>query len=191
MSCVIVLGCYRSGTSAVAGVLHYLGVPMGKDFDEPSPNNPKGYWEDKLFKEYHTQFDLGNEDRAPQLNYWYKELIRSREDEYPLWGLKDPLLCTNLSRFVSNLSTDHRLIVCRRSIEDISKSMGRALNNGRIYRPLAEFYVDSMEKQLATYTGPILELQHIETLLHPEDAVNKIANFVSLPETPEAIAHLK
>lgn len=43
---VMVLGMHRSGTSAVAGLLHALGVNMGRHFLEPNVGNPRGYWED-------------------------------------------------------------------------------------------------------------------------------------------------
>ena len=43
---VVVFGMYRSGTSAVAGMLRALGVNMGSIFLEPNVANPRGYWED-------------------------------------------------------------------------------------------------------------------------------------------------
>lgn len=43
---VVVFGMHRSGTSAVAGMLHALGVDMGHVFLEPDSGNPRGYWED-------------------------------------------------------------------------------------------------------------------------------------------------
>jgi hypothetical protein len=40
-----VVGCHRSGTSAVAGALACLGWHLGPDLMPPSPDNPKGYYE--------------------------------------------------------------------------------------------------------------------------------------------------
>ena len=42
---VIVLGMHRSGTSALAGILHHLGVELGDRLMQASPDNPRGYWE--------------------------------------------------------------------------------------------------------------------------------------------------
>ncbi len=42
---LMVVGRHRSGTSAVAGVLHHLGWHLGPDLMPPSPDNPKGYYE--------------------------------------------------------------------------------------------------------------------------------------------------
>ena len=62
MTCVIVIGCYRTGTSAVAGVLHHLGVSMGKSFDPPAKSNPKGFFEDLDFKNLHPMLERSTED---------------------------------------------------------------------------------------------------------------------------------
>src|ERR1700722_9316263 len=42
---LIVLGMHRSGTSALTGVLHHLGVALGERLMPTSPDNPRGYWE--------------------------------------------------------------------------------------------------------------------------------------------------
>ena len=65
MSCVIVLGCYRSGTSAVAGILHHLGVMMGKEFDKPAKSNPTGYYEDLEFKRLFDMMAEGKDVEGP------------------------------------------------------------------------------------------------------------------------------
>src|SRR3989304_1807391 len=44
---IIVTGAGRSGTSAVAQVLHTSGLSMGRDLHEPSEFNPNGYFEDR------------------------------------------------------------------------------------------------------------------------------------------------
>src|SRR5689334_11506011 len=42
---IIVLGMHRSGTSALAGTLHHLGVELGEHLMSASPDNQRGYWE--------------------------------------------------------------------------------------------------------------------------------------------------
>ena len=192
MTCIAVLGCYRSGTSAIAGVLHHLGVFMGDVFDPPSTNNMTGYFEDVEFKSFHTKFDAGELDENPSIMNDYVDLIKKREYEKELWGLKDPLLCTNLSRFVSNLKTDHKLIVCHRKTEDIAESMAKGLRepNSQRFQPLAQFYVDKMIEQMLNYRGPILEMEHDQTLANPEFHINRIASFVGLSVTQEALFHI-
>lgn len=194
MSCIIVLGCYRSGTSAIAGVLNHLGVMMGKKFDPPTSNNKSGYWEDIEFKTFHSKFEAGEHNEEPKLVMSYVDLIRSREKESKLWGLKDPLLCTNFSRLVVNLITDHKLIVCRRSIDDIAESMGRAIlkkRNSTRFLPLVQFYVDKMNESISEYRGSVLELDHDHTLDEPEFHINRIANFLSLKPNKQALDYIK
>ena len=42
---ILVLGMHRSGTSALAGALSFLGVEVGTDLVPPSKDNPRGYFE--------------------------------------------------------------------------------------------------------------------------------------------------
>lgn len=193
MSCILVLGCYRSGTSAIAGVLHHLGVNMGKFFDPPSSNNVHGFFEDLEFKNFHTRFDAGELDSNPCLLEDYIKLIKTRENENALWGVKDPLLCTNLNRLVENLHTEHKLILCNRSIDKIAKSLSKGLNepNEKRFIPLVEFYVQEMKKQASNYQGSILQLEHENTLLDSNKTVNSIADFINKPATLQALAHIK
>lgn len=188
MSCILVVGCYRSGTSAVAGVLHHLGVMMGTQFDEPTRNNVKGYWEDLEFKRLHKS--MSNGDNSEGL---YQNLIRRRELEYKIWGLKDPLLCFHLPKFISYLTSEHKVIVCRRSLEEITASMGRAINNNaddKTFTPLAEHYLNHMNMNLNEYKGPVLELNHGATLNDPKATVEKISDFVGQPVTDAALNHI-
>jgi hypothetical protein len=42
---LVVLGMHRSGTSALTGMLHHLGVALGEHLMPASADNPRGYWE--------------------------------------------------------------------------------------------------------------------------------------------------
>src|SRR5579864_4713795 len=42
---LVVLGMHRSGTSALTGMLHHLGVALGDRLMAATPDNPRGYWE--------------------------------------------------------------------------------------------------------------------------------------------------
>lgn len=187
MTCIIVMGCFRSGTSAVAGTLHHLGVFMGDRFDQPNANNPKGFWEDLEFKELHSAYEDCQHDSC-DLDVNYRQLISKREAEHELWGVKDPLLCKYLSKITSVIS-DHKLIVCRRSVEEISVSMGKAIGfpDEKMFLPLAVSYVDELNKSLAAYTRPVLEVNKTDTML---DILAPICEFVGLPSNQAAIDFL-
>ncbi len=106
---IIMLGPHRSGTSALAGIVHFLGVDLGKDLIEPRPDNPSGFWElkpvvaihnsifDTLAIAWHSILPLAE-------NWWLQELIVGRRraivsclrrnfNGVSTWGLKDPRMC--------------------------------------------------------------------------------------------------
>jgi len=108
--CVIVLGPHRGGTSAVAGVLHRLGVNMGDRLLPADKGNQQGYYEDEEFLNLHQRLlredvDSFDEWIAPPPEPWpvdleaYEALIK-RKAEQPLWGVKDPRLCYLLPTFL-------------------------------------------------------------------------------------------
>ena len=118
MTGVCVIGLHRGGTSAVAGVLHHLGVFMGDQLLEPSEDNPKGYFEDRRFMELHTAI-MGGDWKRPLENFqrdiWpefkcqYTTLVREFE-EHELWGVKDPRLCYCLPLLQSVVKDELKVI---------------------------------------------------------------------------------
>jgi len=101
---VLVLGLHRGGTSAIAGVLHHLGVFMGDDLLPANEHNPRGYFEDRKFMEMHDRF-IGDWSE-PRLNLddsglllEYAALIEEHGAGHEVWGIKDPRLCFALPAF--------------------------------------------------------------------------------------------
>ena len=71
---VIVLGMHRSGTSAMAGLLHNNNVIMGRDEDfvpKPMKENPKGFFENNRFRKLNDRVlrmcDYHIKDFSPEL----------------------------------------------------------------------------------------------------------------------------
>ena len=50
---LLVLGMHRSGTSALTGVLQKLGAELGEELLAPTPDNPKGYFENSRIVDVH------------------------------------------------------------------------------------------------------------------------------------------
>ncbi len=106
---VLVLGMHRSGTSAVSGALHQLGVSLGRTVSPSGPSNPRGYFENTRVMLLHEELlaSLGSswDDPRPLPPRWWEEppvatladqLRRILGEEFggaPLWGVKDPRLC--------------------------------------------------------------------------------------------------
>lgn len=105
---ILVVGYYRSGTSALSGALVEAGVVMPTD-TEVNEHNPKGFFEDTSL----IQFDMdllnalgsiwsdlrflpdGWLDRADMSLYRERlaDIVRSKVGDAPLFALKHPHLC--------------------------------------------------------------------------------------------------
>jgi hypothetical protein len=98
---------HRSGTSALAGVLHSIGVSMGKNLLEAGEINPKGFFENRnvyYFNELSllpslstSAFDLKfSQAKFEEKNWDEKLFLKAKniiENDYmdlQLFGLKDP-----------------------------------------------------------------------------------------------------
>jgi hypothetical protein len=136
MTCMIVLGTPRSGTSAVAGLLHKMGVFMGQRLMAPMDLvNPLGFFEDEEFIERHIW--MLRSDEEPSITFAdsnrpdrrtledYAQLVARREAEHKLWGIKDPRLCFTLPYFLNRLRGDFRLIVTQRSFYESALSLSK------------------------------------------------------------------
>jgi GT2 family glycosyltransferase len=105
----VVLGMHRSGTSALTGMLHHLGVALGGRLMAGTPDNPRGYWEHSDIVAVHerlmTALGWGWDDiRSLPAGFERQEPAMAARRELaailcrdfagaPLWGVKDPRLC--------------------------------------------------------------------------------------------------
>jgi len=146
---VIVAGMHRSGTSAMAGMLHANGITMGdekkKDFyPPPMRENPKGFYEnvrfrrvnDAILKENGYRVKSFNPDipdipitKDANLRHKMKSLINEFYGSNDCWGWKDPR--TNLTiqswwdvmKDMHFTKKDVRIISLHRAAADIAHSM--------------------------------------------------------------------
>lgn len=140
---VIVLGMHRSGTSALAGTLHHLGVDLGSRLMPASPDNPRGYWE-------HHEVVTANQRLMAELGYAWDDirplppsfehtevaLLAGRQlsailvrdfSGVSLWGLKDPRLCRLLPLWIpllAQLAVKPRFILALRDPVEVTASLG-------------------------------------------------------------------
>jgi O-antigen biosynthesis protein len=139
---VIVLGMHRSGTSALAGTLHHLGVELGEHLMPASPDNPRGYWEhrDIVTVNHGLMAELGAawDDLRPLPANWERGEAALRSStklvsimtrhfaQAPLWGLKDPRLCRLLplwTTVLAQLKVKPRFILALRHPRDVAASL--------------------------------------------------------------------
>jgi hypothetical protein len=124
---VIVTGAGRSGTSAVARVLHESGVRMGRDMAPASEANPEGFYEDlgvvALNERILSDCGLGDPWRAERWPSRARVLAAARpyRDEMAalareaIDGWKDPRFAITLEAWLPALPQRPTVIVCLRS----------------------------------------------------------------------------
>jgi hypothetical protein len=131
---IAVLGLYRSGSTAVAGVLHHIGVDMGAPFFG-------GYYESewlskqlrKWWDEPHLREKVGQAKRVRVLAEW----IQEREQGGAKWaGMKHPLLSLCGDDLVQAWGEDTRFIRCNRPLEESIESLKRL--GGRVDSDLVQ-----------------------------------------------------
>ena len=105
---IFVLGMYRSGTSALTGLLNLIGVELGERMMAPSSANPKGFWEHRQVVEINEALlaSLGRSEFDPREMPRDWELHPAVSASIPVirtligefsgareWAIKDPRLC--------------------------------------------------------------------------------------------------
>lgn len=135
---VFVIGMDRSGTSAMAGMLHYGGIHMGDELKEATQFNPKGFFEDE-----HGKLILNSRYKAwrflrGQMVEMYRsshswedaaleEYFLKRMEGKEIWGAKllhvVPLFGM-VHRYVSP-HCDIKLVYCRRGMEGLRRSIAK------------------------------------------------------------------
>ncbi|HVF58846.1 MAG TPA: glycosyltransferase [Thermoanaerobaculia bacterium] len=139
---VIVLGMHRSGTSALAGALHHLGVSFGGPLLPPGPDNERGFWELREVVEIHDELlaalGASHLDLAPLPADWRERpearaarerlagVLRREFADVPLWGVKDPRLSVLLplwEELLDDLGVERRFALVFRSPWEVVRSL--------------------------------------------------------------------
>tara|TARA_Y100000590_G_scaffold446920_1_gene581371 strand:+ start:17479 stop:18225 length:747 start_codon:yes stop_codon:yes gene_type:complete len=143
---VIVVGMHRSGTSAVAGILHLNGISMGSDKTfrpKPLPQNPKGFYENYSFRKISDKILACSGYKVKSFNPVIPEevtvgkitgkmtnLIHLNESDHGKWGWKDPRVCLTLHCWLDvldsmNLINETRIVFVSRDGASVARSLTR------------------------------------------------------------------
>ena len=118
---VAVLGLYSSGSTAVAGCLHHLGVVMGRRF---FANYYEPDWLSARLREWwdepHLAESVGRAERVHILRAWVEDLERGGAD---LVGAKHPLLCLCGPDLVEAWGDQVRFVWAYRPLENSVRSL--------------------------------------------------------------------
>ncbi|MDD5193687.1 MAG: sulfotransferase [Candidatus Nanoarchaeia archaeon] len=80
MKNLIIIGCGRSGTSALAGMLHNSGYNVGNNYIPLRESNPKGFFEDRTVTRINDRILFNSyPKKAPFLGCWIMEYKDSNE----------------------------------------------------------------------------------------------------------------
>jgi hypothetical protein len=144
-SVLVVLGMHRGGTSATAGALRCLGVPLGRRlYRGHAEVNAKGYFEHADMADLHDEALLAlgsawDDILLPADGWWQaealrpyarrlRELMRRDFGREPLWAVKDPRLCRLLPWWLTLLREEGLTACCLlvlRSPEAVFRSLHR------------------------------------------------------------------
>lgn len=106
---LLIIGMHRSGTSALTGVLHQLGVAMPSGLMPPAPDNPTGFWESVELSRIHdsalaaagTRWDTPApipsdwfvSDEAADFRTQIQAVLERDFADCSLFAIKDPRIC--------------------------------------------------------------------------------------------------
>lgn len=140
-SAVICLtGMHRSGTSAAAGLLHLMGVHLGRETEliGALADNPKGFWEHRGIVELNEEilarrggswlYPPQGDDKWPQsvqladLQLRAEEIIGRDFSTRAVWGFKDPRSSLTLA-FWQTLLPNLKCVVCVRDPWEVIQSL--------------------------------------------------------------------
>jgi hypothetical protein len=127
---ILITGSGRSGTSAVAQMLHDAGMSVGRDLIEPDEHNAEGYFEERMLVMINdailnaagvgAPFSIASRTAILEASQEYLDhMVALASDATPAW--KDPRLCLTLEAWLQVISRP-RLIVCLRSPAEVASS---------------------------------------------------------------------
>ena len=196
--CIFVIGMHRSGTSAMAGALHQLGIPIGKDIMAPNQYNEKGYFEnnkvyhlnDEIFEflgvNWHTTYLLEESWHERQdLQPFKNKIIQILDEEFEneeLFLIKDPrisILAPVWIEVFEGLGIEMKWIMMLRHPYEIQESLKRRENFGEL--KTAMLWMDHMlrsERRSRKFLRLIVDFQ--ELLDNPNNTIREVCNKLQL-----------
>jgi hypothetical protein len=187
---IFVLGCHRSGTSLVAGLLyHACGVSMG-ELMPPTDDNPLGYFEALGVVDAHRDLlaQMERDWTCPPTGFrpgafdlsTLQEQVEVHQQLPDTWAMKDPRSMFLLPAW-SHLGVDRvRLVAVVRSTPDTIRSIEKRDN---IRQDRAEAIVDAYLRRLAEI-AEVVPLPVIEFPGEGDSLINQVRALAASLELP-------
>jgi len=180
---IFILSCPRSGSSALAGSLHRLGVNMGERLQVADILNENGYYESLAWQRINKQ--IGGErytvrwmDATPTQLDAYRRLI-AKCSRAPIFGVKGPRMAFTFNHIwplFAETDTELRVVWAHRDFENIVKSFKRHTElayHGRWpmtedeARALMEKWRKALLYQLGNFPGMVYQVDYDKLLEEP------------------------
>jgi hypothetical protein len=188
---ILICGTGRSGTSAVARLLHEAGISVGHDLIPADEHNAEGYFEERrlvMVNEailaaagLHEWFATASRAELLTVAHTFAaEMMELAERATPAW--KDPRFCWTLEAWLEVLPERPRVIVCLRSPGEVVASTMRYYGlEGDEARRAAEHVWRAQGERLLevieSYGLDVLAVEYASLIADPQSAVGPIARF--------------
>jgi SAM-dependent methyltransferase len=155
---IVITGMHRSGTSLVASLLKQAGINMGERLVPPGRGNPRGFFEDADFCEFHHRL-LRTRKRSILVSrdFVFEPTLDERDQAHllveqrknrELWGWKDPRTALFLDFWYRILPNARFLLVYRPPIDVLLSLMRRGeFYNAGLLEGLEAWYAYNLRIQ--------------------------------------------
>ena len=196
------MGCHRSGTSLVTGILQRCGLHVGTNLLMHAKDNPKGHYEEKRFLNLNNALLIQNGGswhkpphsigyaglRKPMIEFlnrdeWKKEFV----------GWKDPRICLTFPLWHELIQPEKiKIVYVTRPLEEIAQSLVK--RNGFTYRKaleLGRYYRRHAHNQIHR-KGISLHVTYFASFFEPtwKLEIESICEFIGL-EKPKKMKRIE
>jgi hypothetical protein len=198
---IIIAGCGRSGTSAVARMLHDSGICVGRDLIPPDEGNAEGYYEERAVVQLNDEIvqtaGLGafftNPSREAILACALPLADRMRDlaaEATPAW--KDPRFCWTLEAWLDAFESPPRVVVCLRNPSEVIASAMRyyGMVDDEGSRAIAHIWRTENERLLEiieAYKLAATSVVYDDVLEHPEQVAACLSAFLEHDVQPTGV----
>ena len=138
---IVVLGMHRSGTSALTGMLHCLGIHLGPkdDLKSPQKDNPQGFWENNTLVEFNDRLlnrvnsSWFSPPHDADRSWDIEDFVEARKEasillkqvfcEETTWAWKDPRTCLTLPFWRQVFQVPPVVILVHRHPVEVAQSL--------------------------------------------------------------------
>jgi hypothetical protein len=181
---ICVLGPFRSGTSAVAGALHRLGVPMGDGWRVRRANQG-GTYEDqelaRLCRAWFRERAMVERSRPARRRAGLRRWLSTRP---ALTGAKHPSLCLCVPQIV-RAWPGVRFVACDRPPEESIASLQKLGWSPENSASAVSRMIAARDRDLARCGRPVIRIAYHELLADRAAAVARLIDFAGLHPTEE------